>query len=263
MTRKLAAIMLMVAALPLSAQRRADFQWANPLAAGSTVSVRNISGDVKITPSTNGRVEVLGYKHGSGRGLDRVKANVEQTSRGIVVCVLYDDNDSCDNNHSNNSRGRWNSDDNCCNASIDFEVSVPTNLVVDAGSVSGDVDVSGAHGDVRANSVSGNVLLDHLHANSISATSVSGDVDVRVDELTGNGDFTFHSVSGDVRLEVPRDFGADLSMTTVSGDIDSDFPITLGNGRMNRRSMNARIGAGGRRLDVSTVSGDLKLKVAR
>src|SRR3954470_23205864 len=118
MIRKLAAIMLMVAALPLSAQRRADFQWANPLAAGSTVSVRNISGDVKITPSTNGRVEVLGYKHGSGRGLDRIKANVEQTSRGIVVCVLYDDNDSCDNNHSNSNRGRSNRDDDCCNASI-------------------------------------------------------------------------------------------------------------------------------------------------
>jgi len=257
------ALALIVAAMPLAAQRRADFQWANALAAGSTVSVRNISGDVKVTASTTGRVEVLGFKHGSGSGLDRVKANVEQTSRGIVVCVLYDDNDSCDNGGHSNNRGRWNRDDNCCNASIDLEVAVPTNLVVDAGSVSGDVEVSGAHGDVSASSVSGNVVLDHLHANSINANSVSGDVDVKVDELTGRGDFTFHSVSGDVTLEVPRDFGAELSMTTVSGDIDSDFPITLGNGRMNRRSMNARIGAGGRRLDVSTVSGDLRLKVTR
>jgi DUF4097 and DUF4098 domain-containing protein YvlB len=88
-------------------------------------------------------------------------------------------------------------------------------------------------------------------------------VEIQVDELTGTGDFTFHSVSGDVTLQVPRDFGADLAMTTVSGDIDSDFPITLGNGRMSRRSMNARIGAGGRKLDVSTVSGDLRLRLAR
>lgn len=260
---RISLFLVMAAAMPLAAQRRADFQWSGSLGAGGTVSVRNISGDVKVTPSTSGKIEVVGFKHGSGRGLDRVKANVEQTSRGVVVCVLYDDNDSCDNNNHSNSRGRWNRDDDCCNASIDFEVAVPANLLVDAGSVSGDVDVSGAHGDVRASSVSGNVVLDHLHANSISANSVSGDVEVRVDELTGTGDFTFHSVSGDVTLEVPRDFGADLSMTTVSGDIDSDFPITLGNGRMNRRSMNARIGAGGRRLDVSTVSGDLKLKAIR
>jgi predicted membrane protein len=263
MIRKLASLALVAAALPLGAQRRADFQWANPVSAGNTVSVRNISGDVKIVPSSSGRVEVQGFKHGNGRQLDRIRATVEQGSRGITVCVLYDDASSCnDNNHSNDRRGRWNDDDG--DASIDFEVAVPANLLIDASSVSGDVSVNGAHGDVTAGSVSGDVFLEHLHASSVKANSVSGDVEVRVDELLGRGDFTFHSVSGDVTLEVPRDFGADLSLTTVSGDIDSDFPITVGgNGRVNRRNMTARIGAGGRRLDVSTVSGDLRLKTAR
>jgi len=150
MIHKLASLALVIAALPLSAQRRADFQWANPVAAGGTVSVRNISGDVKIVPSTSGRVEVQGFKHGSGRQLDRLRATVDQTSRGIVVCVLYDDATSCDdNNHSNSRRGNWNDDDNG-NASIDFEVAIPNNLVVDAGSVSGDVSINGAHGDVKA-----------------------------------------------------------------------------------------------------------------
>lgn len=261
MIRQLASLTLIAAALPLGAQRRADFQWSNPVAAGSTVSVRNISGDVKVTASTTGRVEVLGFKSGRGR-LDRVRGNVEQTSRGITVCVLYDDMQSCDDNHSGNRRGRWSDDDG--DASIDFEVSVPTNLLVDAGSVSGDVSVDGAHGDVTASSVSGDVSLSHLHASSVRANSVSGDVDIRVDELLGRGDFKFTSVSGDVTLEVPRDFGADLSMTTVSGEIDSDFPITLGgNGRMNRRNVDARIGAGGRKMDVSTVSGDLRIKSIR
>jgi len=261
MIRKVATLALITAALPLGAQRRADFQWANPLSAGSTVSVRNVSGDVKVTASSSGRVEVLGFKSGRGR-LDRVRANVEQTSRGILVCVLYDDAQSCDDNNHSNSRRRWNDDEG--DASIDFEVAVPTNLLVDAGSVSGDVSIDGAHGDVNASSVSGDITLSHLHANSVKANSVSGDVEVRVDELLGRGDFTFHSVSGDVVLEVPRDFGADLSMTTVSGDIDSDFPITVGgSGRMNRRNVEARIGAGGRRLDVSTVSGDLRLKSIR
>jgi hypothetical protein len=262
MIRQLASLAIVVAAVPLGAQRRADFTWANPVSAGSTVTVRNISGDIKVVPSSSGRVEVQGFKQGSGRGLDRIRATVEQSSRGITVCVLYDDASSCDDNNHSNSRRGWNSDDG--DASIDFQVAVPTNLLVDAGSVSGDVSISGAHGDVTASTVSGDVVLDHLHASSVNANSVSGDVEVQVDELLGRGDFTFHSVSGDVTLEVPRDFGADLSMTTVSGDIDSDFPITVGgNGRMNRRNVSARIGSGGRRLDVSTVSGDLRLKSAR
>ena len=42
---------------------------------------------------------------------------------------------------------------------------------------------------------------------------------------------------------------------------DSDFQMTVGNGRMNRRSIDARIGNGGRRLDLNTVSGDVKLRM--
>ena len=55
----------------------------------------------------------------------------------------------------------------------------------------------------------------------------------------------------------------DLSMTTVSGGINSDYALTLGNGRVNRRNIEARIGSGGRRLDLTTVSGDVKLRANR
>jgi DUF4097 and DUF4098 domain-containing protein YvlB len=116
---------------------------------------------------------------------------------------------------------------------------------------------------VSANSVSGDIVLNHLRARSVTAHTVSGDVEVMVDEFTGSGDLSFHTVSGDVTLELPRQFDADVSMTTVSGAMDSDYPITLGNGRTSRRSINARIGNGGRRLELKTVSGDVKLKIKR
>jgi DUF4097 and DUF4098 domain-containing protein YvlB len=89
---------------------------------------------------------------------------------------------------------------------------------------------------------------------------VSGDITVAAEDLADRGDLQFNTVSGDVTLNFPKSLDADLSMATVSGDIDSDFPLTLGNGRMNRRSMNARIGKGGRRLEIRTVSGDLRLR---
>jgi hypothetical protein len=43
--------------------------------------------------------------------------------------------------------------------------------------------------------------------------------------------------------------------------MDSDYPITL-NGRMSHRRIEARIGEGGRRLDISTVSGNVRLRRA-
>jgi DUF4097 and DUF4098 domain-containing protein YvlB len=266
MIRHLSAVAtLAVLAVPAAAQTRtADFNWNKALAAGATVSIHNINGDIKVVPSTSGRVEVLGFKRGSGRAVDNMKVDVVESGRGVNICVIRTDIDSyCDEEgmHQNDRRSRWSRDDDWGNGRINLEVAVPANLTVRPSSVSGNVDVNGANGDISASSVSGDVTLEHLRASSVRANSVSGNVTVRIDQLTGNGDFSFHSVSGDVVLEVPRDFGAELSMSTVSGDIDSDFPITLGNGRMNRRSLNARIGAGGRRLDVSTVSGDLKLRM--
>lgn len=256
------AVALIAAPAAVFAQGRTDFHYEKSLAAGSEVSIHNINGDIKVTPSTNGRVEVIGRKFGSDRDNDHVKAEVHESSRGIQICVVDDETDSyCDDDgvhmHSHGNRN-WD------HGGMNLEVSVPANLTVSAGSVSGNVDVTGAHGDVDVRSVSGDVRLDHLHASSIRATSVSGDVDVSVDELTGRGDLSFRSVSGDVTLNVPKDFAADLSMSTVSGDINSDFPITLGgNNRMSRRRLEARIGGGGRRLDVSTVSGDLRIRSNR
>jgi len=235
-----------------------DFHWEKALAAGSNVSISNINGDVRVIPSTSGKVEVIGTKRGNSSSFGRIHAEVHESSRGINVCVLRDDSDdSCDEDgiHSHSHNGRdWD------HVSMTLDVAVPANVVVAANTVSGDIDMNGAHGDVSANSVSGDLKLQHLHASAVRANTVSGDIDVAVDELTGNGAFNFHSVSGDITLEVPRDFGADLTMSTVSGDMNSDFPVTLGNGRMSRRSLSARIGGGGRRLDVSTVSGDLRLR---
>jgi DUF4097 and DUF4098 domain-containing protein YvlB len=245
--------------LPALAQNRGDFRWEKALAAGNEVSIHNINGDIKVTPSTNGKVSVVGTKRGSDRYFDRIKTEVQETSHGIVVCVVQEEADSyCDDRgvHVHGDHD-WN------NVRMDLEVSIPANLIVSASSVSGNVDISGANGDVEAGSVSGDVRLIHLRATSVRAHTVSGDVEVGVDAFTGRGDLSFRSVSGDVTLEVPRAFDADVSMSTVSGDINSDFPMTLGNGRMSHRRIEARIGNGGRRLDVSTVSGSLKLRMAK
>jgi hypothetical protein len=266
MIRRLVPITLLATlAVPALAQNRGDFRWEKALAAGNEVSVHNVAGDITIVPSTTGKVEVVGIKRGNGN-FDRIRADVQQTSRGIVVCVLNDNADSyCDERgmHSNSRDRNFRGDRDWDNVSMNLEIAIPANLVVSASSVSGDVSITGATGDVRANSVSGDLHLERLRASSVSASTVSGDVEVSIQELTGRGDLSFNTVSGDITLDLPKQFDADVSMTTVSGDINSDFAMTLANGRTSRRNVEARIGAGGRRLDFNTVSGDVKLRANR
>jgi DUF4097 and DUF4098 domain-containing protein YvlB len=49
--------------------------------------------------------------------------------------------------------------------------------------------------------------------------------------------------------------------TTVNGEIETDFPLTI-TGKFGPRRLNGTIGSGGRRLDLSTVNGSIKLRKA-
>jgi hypothetical protein len=248
-------------AAPLAAQQP-DFRWEKALAAGATVSLHNLNGDVTVTPSTTGKVEIVGVKRGSRRAFDDVTLEVVETSRGITVCPVFRNADMECNENGLRMHGRGDRDRDYEDVSIDIEVKLPKGLMVSANSVSGDVSVVGAEGAVRAGSVSGNVRMERLRVSSVRASSVSGDVDVVVDALTGDGPLRFTSVSGNVTAELPKNVDADVTMRSVSGSLDSDFALTL-NGRMSRHSLEARIGKGGRELEVHTVSGNVRLRAAK
>src|SRR3954467_13030005 len=106
------ALVLLCAAS--AAAQKADFRWEKPLAAGSTVSLHNLNGDVTVTPSTSGKVEIVGVKRGSSRYADDVTIEVVETSRGIMVCSMFKRADmDCDERgfHVHNDRG-WGWHDN-------------------------------------------------------------------------------------------------------------------------------------------------------
>ena len=254
-------LLLCAPSLARSQDRDGDFRWERRLGAGQVVHARNINGDISVTTSSSGRVEIVGVRRGSGRSATRLNAAVTETSDGIIVCIVrVDADDECDGNGYHH-RGN-NDDDDWGRASMNLEIRLPSNVEIDASSVSGNVDVVGAQGDVRAGSVSGDIRLDALRATSIEARTVSGGITAGVESLTGNGPLSFKSVSGDVKLDLPRNLDADLSMSSVSGQLDSEFQMTLG-GRTSRRRIEARIGRGGRELSLTTVSGDVRLKIHR
>jgi DUF4097 and DUF4098 domain-containing protein YvlB len=256
--KSLIPLSLFVLAAPcVASAQRSDFDWAKALSAGTVIAVHNISGSVTVVPGTGNRVEISAVRHGVARGANDVYVAVKEYTSEVDVCVLMKDSDeSCDQEgaHMRSRRSHWDDD-----VRMDVTVHLPASMRIKANSVSGDVSITGAQGDVYASSVSGDIRMDDLHASSIRAETVSGKLTVAIKALTGNGDLKFKSVSGDVVLTVPKSFDADVSLSTVSGDFQSDLSFTL-SGRMQRRGIHARAGAGGRSLDVSTVSGDLRLR---
>jgi DUF4097 and DUF4098 domain-containing protein YvlB len=130
--------------------------------------------------------------------------------------------------------------------------------------VSGDVELSGARGDVEVETVSGDIEMRDVASKQIRTHTTSGDVSFAGQVVSG-GRYEFNTHSGEVRLQLPADVGAELSVSTFSGAIDSDFPITLkagehGIGAAQAKRLNFTLGQGSARIVAETFSGDIILK---
>lgn len=106
---------------------------------------------------------------------------------------------------------------------------------VEAGTASGDVDVNGAASDVKAHAASGRV-------------SVQGNPGA-------DSYWELKTISGGVQLVVPASANLHLSAEAASGEIRTDIPIVIE--EQGKHSLRARLGNGGGRVEVHTVSGEI------
>jgi len=158
---------------------------------------------------------------------------------------------------------------------VDFTLSVPRDASVALRSVSGTVKVTNINGELRAETVSGDIIMmtakklrvaktvsgdveiSESEADELSLGTVSGDV--IVNRLKGSG-FDAQSVSGDLRLtDVEIDHA---SIRSVSGDIDYSGRLAR-NGRYQFQSHSGDIrvtpaDAKGFTIEASTFSGDVR-----
>jgi DUF4097 and DUF4098 domain-containing protein YvlB len=125
--------------------------------------------------------------------------------------------------------------------------------------VSGDIQLGTARGDVEIETVSGDIDLRDVVAKQVRTHTTSGDVDFS-GPILPDGRYDYNTHSGEIRLSLPADVGAQLNVATFNGGIESDFPITLqaGAGHDNKR-LSFTLGRGSARITAETFSGDITL----
>ncbi len=142
--------------------------------------------------------------------------------------------------------------------------------------VSGDMVLSDAAGEIRIHSVSGDVSLrgvgpSILHANSVSGdiaayapsfartrlVTVSGDIELE-GELADGGEHRIETVSGDLSLGAVA--GMTLEVRGLSTDVHVSLPHRSEGSRDRRRYV---IGQGGPLVAFSSMSGDVSVGPAR
>ncbi len=125
--------------------------------------------------------------------------------------------------------------------------------------VSGDIKLINSKFKVnQMSSTSGNIKSDSF-AGIIEAKSVSGDLDIVLDDTYNAKNGMIKTVSGDISLKIADDMNLTVELKSVSGDISSKYEQMkdFGYGKKNAKVV---IGDGRYLISVKSISGDVKIK---
>jgi len=227
-------VFLQLLAIATALQGTQDFRWSGTVAAGKTIEIKGVNGDIRAGIATGNQVEVTAVKHARRSDPESVEIKVVQGSGGVTICALYPSRrqvNSCEDGHGQSV------DNN--DVSVDFTVKVPAGVKFEGNTVNGSVTATGLRADAHAGTVNGNVKVE-------------------MGRMAGTGGMEFSTVNGGIDVTIPDGVGLDVSASTTNGDIRTDFPLTV-RGRFGPRHLTGTIGGGGRSLSLTTVNGSIAL----
>jgi hypothetical protein len=223
------------------------FSYDGQLRPGQKLTIRDVNGTVRVR--TGDRLAIRANKHAERSDPNEVAIRVENRSDGIVVCVRYPPqaNRGCDDNRSSSSHGSRN------DTAVDFDVTVPHGIALDASSVNGAVDAIN-DGPTEAASVNGSVRVEARDIRR--AVSVNGAVEVHVLDRT-RGTLSANTVNGSIDVWVPAGSGFSLDAQTLNGGISADG-VAVDHPRYGPgASTHGSVGDGAFHVDAKTVNGSI------
>jgi DUF4097 and DUF4098 domain-containing protein YvlB len=253
----LVTMLTTVAALATTSTVQQDFAWRGTIAAGKTVEIRSINGDVRAGAASGGTVEVTATKRGPRSEADEVRIEVVEHARGVTICALHPSRHADRPNECAPGGGRHSSQDD--DVRVHFEVRLPAGVHFAGHTVNGDVSAEGLTGDARVGTVNGGI--DISTSGQAEAQTVNGSITARIGVPQWRGDLEFRTVNGSVTVVLPADAGAEVQIETLNGGITTDFPLTV-EGRMASRRIRGTIGSGGGGLRLATINGEVRLRRA-
>ena len=124
-------------------------------------------------------------------------------------------------------------------------------------SVSGSLEIGNVGAESRVRSISGNVRLGQVNG-SLDVSSVSGGLNATLVSLSPQG-IHIRSVSGSIEIRFKSEVNADFSAEGISGQVYLDIPNVTRDSDERSSNVRARIGGGGTRITISSVSGNIRL----
>jgi len=232
---------------------REEFHQSYPLSAQGRVTLRNISGAVRITAWDRAEVRIDAVKRANTRErLDEARIEVNASADSLNVETRYPEG----NLNFDGERQYRNP------ASVDYTLSVPRGARLESIElISGQLDIEGVKGGVKASCISGRFTARNLGGDAKLA-NVSGMLEATFDRLDETSIVSLNNVSGATLLVIPSDTNGHLKVNTLSGQITNDLGLPVRRGEHVGNDLSGQLGTGGARIKVNSVSGSVKIQRA-
>lgn len=233
-----------------------SFRWAGLVSQSHSVWIRNMNGPVSVEAAEGDSVVVTAEKSWRRSDPEAVQITAIPQDGNVTVCAVWDGQEgNCEaGGHYTMKNPRHN------DVAVRFTVQVPAGVQVDVSTINGRLDADGVRGQLKLMTVNGSIDANTSHG-GLSATTVNGGIDAIIEDLGASGDVALRTVNGSISVALPHGLNADLDAQTVSGRVNTDFPVQVA-GRISARHVQAKIGTGGRRVELRTVNGSIELQEA-
>jgi hypothetical protein len=241
----IAAFFLVVSSTPVSAQKAAPRELLRWKGKPAKLYVRNLQGPLEVVGVAAGsEMEIVAVVQGSGDA-SKFKVEAHAGKNSLTVCALYPTSGSSacgpDGHYSSNGQNR-----DMNGLAVKFLVKLPRGSALDVEQVNGDIVAKGLAADVEIETVNGRIDVQQ-ESGKLDIETVNGRIDV-VTGTTGHCDI--ETVNGSI--EVKLNGGGDVEAETVNGRIE------IAGERFDREARKT-VGKGGRRVDIETVNGGIRV----
>jgi hypothetical protein len=235
------------------------FRWTTELPAGAVVHFRDGAGNITVRRANGSAIVVNGARQWRRGHANDVRFAVTQSGRDYYVCAMWRGSGKCG---SSGYRGRstggfltmFSLFHRGTDATADLTAEIPSNVMVDARTTNGSVDIDGTTAGVTARSTNGNVSAKNI-SGAVSLTTTNGNVGLSIDSVADADSIRVSTTNGNIRAELPSTLQGNFDLSTVNGMVHSNLPIPLtpkGNGA---RHLQGQVGSLSRVVRLRAMNG--------
>ncbi len=239
----------------LPVQTETSFDWQGKLAKGQSLFLRDMNGDITVTPATGDAAEVHAVKTWQQSDPAQVQVLAIPSDSGATVCALWRGRTGdCGANGHYTMHGISNKSD----VRVQLTVKLPKGVRLDVIGANGGISVTGAAADLHLITVNGGIDAT-TSSGGINAVTMNGNVTATTKALPPGSEVKIVTVNGSITAVLPAKLDADINAKAVSGNVQSEYPMAVSSGMLGKH-IAGRVGAGGVPINLTTVNGSIELK---